>query len=101
MKNIQFEWVNTDYRADNYLLIKAGNPVCEIAQLRKQPKIENLSWHLRYRNRENERNWYLHPTGITDTEIDELFGQNWYYETYAGFETVKKFKDWARSKECL
>lgn len=100
MKNVQFEWIQTSYQAENYLSIRAGSPVREVAQLRKQQKIENLPWSQRYRNTNSDRNWHLHPSGMTDTEIDELFGQNWYYETYGGFETVREFKRWAKDKEC-
>lgn len=102
MKKIRFEWVNTDYGTDNYLSIISDETLREVAQLRKSPKFRDpgpCGPGIYYRHR--DRTWGLHPSGLTDAAIDELFGENWYYETYGGFETVEKFKDYARRKGCL
>mgnify|MGYP003978242647 CR=1 FL=1 len=98
MKKIRFEWVNTDDKSDDFLSIISEEAMCEVAQLRKSPKSSAI-WGDYYRNQ--DRTWCIHPTGMTDVTLDELFGQNWYYETYGGFETVEKFKAWARGKKCL
>lgn len=98
MKKIQLAWVKTDNGFDKYLSIISNEDMREVAQLRKQLKTTTPVW---YNYDESKRNWFLSPTGITDEAIIELFGKNWYNETYGGFETVEKFKDWTRSKLCL
>jgi hypothetical protein len=98
MKKIRFEWVNTDDKSDDFLSIISEATTREVAQLRKSPKSSSV-WGDYYRNQ--DRTWCLHSTNITDAELNELFGQNWYNETYGGFETVEKFKAWARGKKCL
>ena len=99
MKKIATEWVETSYNTDNFLSILLEGTRIEVAQLRKGEKLATTHEYSCYQKK--KRNWRLHPTRMTDKELNELFGPNWYNETYSGFETVEKFMDWVRSKLCL
>ena len=96
MKKIRTEWTQTPKGADSILSIISLETGREIAQLRRP----NGNWR-RNQSWIYERTWGFRPMTMTDDTINVLFGNNWYYESYSGFDTVEGFRNWAREKQCL
>lgn len=96
MQKFYTVWENTnpDELEDSIMSIISYKTQTEVAQLRKQsPRAVS--------NRHCEADWYFRPVAPDDETIAEMFGDNWKYETAAGFKTDEAFTEWNRGKECL
>jgi len=86
-KEVRLEWIKTSKKEDDILSVVSPYPWKELAQLRKAA--------------DHQGSWHFRPVYHSDKCLDEFFGENWYFETMHGFDSVADFRKWLRSKECL